>query len=360
MQQLLLFSRKMEMEKKALDLNHEVEQARSILERIIPKMIDIELRLASGLWAINADPVQVEQVLLNLASNAADAMPDGGRLVMATDNVVVDELAARRHSGGRPGRHVRLTVSDSGAGMDQAVVENIFEPFFTTKEIGKGTGLGLASVYGAVKSHGGYVTCDSEIGRGTTFRIFLPAISREVVTETAEKAPKPLRGGSETVLVVDDEKLIRDMASEALRRSGYGVLIAASGEEALEIYAGGRQIDLVIMDLGMPGMGGFKCLREITRIEPRAKVLIASGYSSNDQIRDHAGIRGGELFQQAIQRAGPSGKGSGDTGQGRGGLILAHTVKPRPGCRCGGACKPLPPPFYNRITRSPMGYAAQA
>jgi|GEM_PF-179704 len=284
--QLLLFSRRVEAERRAVDLNREVEQAVKILERTIPRMIDIELHPGRDLWPVKADPVQIEQVLLNLGSNSADAMPDGGRLIIETENVTLDEEYARTHLGAVPGRYVLLTVSDTGCGMDQATVRNIFDPFFTTKEVGKGTGLGLASVYGIVKGHGGYIMCYSEPEQGATFKIYLPAMERTEADLAGQIFEARPQGGTETVLIVDDEAPIRDFASQVLRRFGYQVVTASSGEEALKIYAARAEaIDLVILDLNMPGMGGHRCLRELLKVDPQARVLISSGYSINGQVK---------------------------------------------------------------------------
>lgn len=283
--QLLLFSRKGEIKLGAVRLNREVEYARRILERTVPKMIEIELHAGRGLWDIMADPAQIEQILLNLGKNAADAMPDGGKLIIETKNLEVDEGYAHIHLGVEPGRYVLLAVSDTGHGMDRDTVEHIFEPFFTTKEVGKGTGLGLASVYGIVKSHGGYITCQSSVGQGTTFNIYLPATEDTDAHETKSSVPQLGQGGTETILLVDDEDSIRDVAKLALLNLGYKVLTAVNGEQALEIYADkGNSIELVILDLGMPGMGGDKCVREIIGLDPTAKVIIASGYS-DEQVK---------------------------------------------------------------------------
>ena len=292
--QLMMFSRKANIEPRPTELNHIIEQAEKILGRTIPKMIDIELRLEDQIWTISADPVQLEQIILNLSTNAADAMPDGGRLLIETENIILDEEYARNHLGATPGRYVLLSVSDTGQGMDKDTIQKIFDPFFTTKEIGKGTGLGLASVYGIVKSHGGYTTCYSEVGQGTTFKVYLPAVEQEYMHDAPE-GREVIQGGTESILLVDDEEWIRGFASESLESCGYKVITAASGEEALEIFAGGNhKIDLVILDIGMPGMGGHKCLTEIIRIDPSAKVIIASGYSINGQVKKsiEAGAKG--------------------------------------------------------------------
>lgn len=283
---LLLFSRKADTERKPVELNQEVEQARRILERTIPKMIDIDIHLGRRLWTINADPVQMEQILLNLGTNAADAMPDGGRLIIETTNTTLDDHYVQNHLGAQPGRYVQLTISDTGHGMDRETRDKIFEPFFTTKEFGKGTGLGLASVYGIVRNHGGYITCYSEVGQGTSFKVFLPAMEHAEKEKEKDAATERPKGGNETILLVDDEEAIRGFAEQALMKFGYKVFTASTGEEALEVYQNRtEEIDLVITDLGMPGMGGHKFLQELLQTNPMAKVLIASGYCINDQVK---------------------------------------------------------------------------
>ena len=283
---LLLFSRKAETERKLLELNIEVEHARRILERTIPKMVNISFYPGSRLWPVMADPVQIEQILLNLGTNAADAMPDGGKLILETDNKTIDAKYAKKHLNAQPGRYVLLTISDTGHGMDRETQSKIFEPFFTTKEIGKGTGLGLASVYGIVQSHGGYIRCYSEVDQGTTFKIYFPAIVQPAIKETKDVEPKPVPKGTETILLVDDEEAIRGFAQKALMKFGYKVMTASTGEEALEVYRShSGAIDLVITDIGMPGMGGHKFLQELLEANPEAKVIIASGYPINGQVK---------------------------------------------------------------------------
>ena len=289
-QQLLLFSRKLETQKKKINLNRMIEQTMVLLERTIPKMIDIRIHLDQELWPINADPVQIEQILLNLGSNAADSMPDGGQLIIETKNVIVDEEFLTGHLEANPGAYVLINVSDTGHGMDRETVEHIFEPFFTTKEVGKGTGLGLASAYGIVKNHGGFMMCYSEVDQGTVFKIYLP-VTEQVETEIDIKENKDTgvehpTSGTETILLVDDEESIRELVSELLKRFGYTVLTASSGEEALETYINkAHEIDLVIMDIGMPGMGGHKGVQNIVHFDPKAKIIIASGYSINSQVK---------------------------------------------------------------------------
>lgn len=303
-QQLLLFSRKAASRKMLVDLNVEVEDVIQMLERTIPKMIVQELHLDPKSWTVHADPVQIQQVLLNLANNAVDAMPDGGKLVIETSNIVLDEDFINFHPGSTAGPHVLLSVTDTGCGMDNETLRHIFDPFFTTKELGRGTGLGLASIYGIVKAHGGYIQCYSEQGLGTTFRIYLPAVEQGEATQV-ERIPEPSpRGGDETILVVDDESEIRAVARESLETFGYVLKEAATGEEALDMYKEeGGSIDLVLLDLNMPGMGGYKCLKEFLRIDPKVKVLIASGYTANSRGEDvfSAGAKGflGKPYQLA-------------------------------------------------------------
>ncbi len=285
--QLLLFSRKAESRKIRIDLNHEVEGAVRILERTIPKMIALDLHLDPSAWPLLADPVQVEQVLLNLANNAVDAMPDGGSLEIRTVNELLDESFVKKHPGAMTGRHVLLTVTDTGLGMDKEVLEHVFDPFFTTKGVGRrGAGLGLASAYGIVKSHCGYIECYSEPGRGTTFRIYWPAMGQEEIFRDPETLEIMPPGGSETILVVDDEPEIRKLTRDILEAFGYAVHCVAGGEQALQVYREhGRDIDLVLLDLNMPGMGGYRCLDILLQLDPSAKVVIASGYSAHG----HAG-----------------------------------------------------------------------
>ncbi|MBU2548238.1 MAG: response regulator, partial [Proteobacteria bacterium] len=283
----LLFSRKAEADRRPVDLNQALEQASRLLERTIPKMVDIELHPGRDLWTVQADPVQIEQALLNLGGNAADAMTEGGRLVIETRNIVLDEEYTRGHLGAILGKYVLLSVSDTGVGMDRETQAHIFDPFFTTKEFGKGTGLGLASVYGVVKGHGGYITCYSEPGLGTTFKIYLPAIEPGEAEPAVHETQDLPQGGTETILIVDDEAPIRDFASQVLRHFGYTVLTASNGQEALQVYSNEEnRIDLVILDIGMPVMGGHQCLRALRRADPRVKVLVASGYSINGQVKN--------------------------------------------------------------------------
>ena len=292
---LLIFSRKVESKLRPVGLNQEIEQVSKMLERTIPKMINIELHLAENLKIINADPAQIEQIMMNLGVNARDAMPDGGRLIFETENVILDEQYCKTHLGARPGQYVKLSISDTGHGMDREILSHIFEPFYTTKETGKGTGLGLAMVYGIVKNHDGYIMCYSEPGEGTTFKIYFPIIEKEIKTMESKEEKVPIKGGIETILLVDDEEAIRELGEDIFTRFGYTVLMASDGESALEIYSEKKEeINLVILDIIMPGIGGRHCLEKLLKMNPRVKVIIASGYSINGPTKEvlEAGAKG--------------------------------------------------------------------
>jgi len=293
--QLLTFSRKVQSERRPLDLNREVEQLKKLLERTIPKMIEIELYLSENPAVVSADPIQVEQAIMNLAVNAKDAMPEGGKIVIETERVRLDEHFCRTHLGARPGEYVLLSISDTGHGMNREILDHVFEPFYTTKDVGKGTGLGLAMVYGIVKNHEGYILCYSEVSTGTTFKIYLPAMEQSGQRQKTGEVEDPFKGGDETILLVDDEEYIRDLGVELLTDAGYKVLTATNGEEGLELYRQKREnIDLVILDLVIPGMGGKKCYEEILKINPKSKILIVSGYSANGPGKEaiKAGAKG--------------------------------------------------------------------
>ena len=300
--QILLFSRKGEVNLRPVELNLEVKETCELLERSIPKMISIELHLGEKLKIINADPAQIEQIMMNLGVNARDAMPDSGKLVFETENVILDEEYCKMHLEITPGEYVVLSVSDTGHGMDRETVEHIFEPFFTTKETGRGTGLGLATVYGIVKSHGGHISCYSEPGQGTTFKIYFPVIEQEREVAREREAEIPVKGGNETILLVDDEEDIRDLGESVLTRFGYTVIMASDGESALEIYRQEKEkISLVLLDLIMPGMGGRRCLEEILKIDPDARVIIASGYSANGRAKEALESGAGEFIGKPFQ-----------------------------------------------------------
>ena len=283
---LMTFSRKMEPNLYSVNLNQVVTQTGEMLTRIIPKMIKVEYHLDQDLWVVDADSNQISQVILNLGTNARDAMPDGGRLIIETQNTILDREYCDQNVFAQPGEYVLLVVSDTGFGMDKETVEKIFEPFFTRKEAGKGTGLGLASAYGIIKNHNGFINCYSELNQGTTFKVYLPASRSAKTSEILRSKPIEVIGGSETILLVDDEEPIRTLGKEALSQKGYKVLLAETGEQALELYEQqGNIIDLVILDINMPGMGGHRCLDELIGRNPEIKVIISSGYSRQGQIK---------------------------------------------------------------------------
>ena len=294
---LLTFSRKVETKYVPVNLNQEITHIQSLLSRTIPKTIKIDLHLDGDLESILADPSQLGQVLMNLGVNARDAMPDSGTLTIATSKIELDEEYCSAHPEAKPGRYILLAVSDTGQGMDKETVSHIFEPFFTTKERGKGTGLGLAIVYGIVKQHNGHIICHSEPGHGTTFKVYLPAIQTKKDLETP-KFEMTIPGGSETVLLVDDEEVLRDLGATLLNEFGYKVITACNGKEALEIYRKEKdRISLILLDLIMPVMDGMQSLSEILGIDATAKVVIASGYSDVGQ-KDHAVLSGAKAFVQ--------------------------------------------------------------
>jgi CheY-like chemotaxis protein len=242
----------------------------------------IELNIVSGasLGAVKADQGQIEQVLMNLVINGRDAMPEGGSLTIEIANVFLDEAYARQHTEVRPGNYVMMAVSDTGVGMDAETQAHIFEPFFTTKELGKGTGLGLATVYGAVKQNGGWIWVYSEPGRGTTFKIYLPQVEQVFSSPDRSRTVGPPLRGSETVLLVEDQDAIRDLASEFLKDSGYTILEARDGSEALQVAEQHHgEIDLLLTDVVMPRMGGPELAVRLANLHPQMKVIYMSGYA---------------------------------------------------------------------------------
>lgn len=277
--QLLTFGRKGNTKKKPLDLNKKIREIKNLLGRTIPKMIDVDLFLSDDLGMINADEGQIDQVLMNLSLNAKDAMPEGGELIFRTKNVNLSEDGVLAYLNAKPGEHVLLSVSDNGCGMAQDVLNHIFEPFFTTKEGSKGTGLGLSMVYAIVKSHDGFVYCSSKEGEGSTFKLYFPLLRENGIRLDldGEKGKRCLSGGSETIMMVDDEADILKVWKKILEDYGYRVLTALSGEEAIDKFTR-NNVEVTVLDIGMPGMGGMRCLKELISYKKDTKVIISSGY----------------------------------------------------------------------------------
>jgi two-component system cell cycle sensor histidine kinase/response regulator CckA len=278
--QLLAFARRQVLQPRNINLNALVVEGVALLRRVIGEQIEVRVLTAPDLRVALVDQTQVEQVLMNLCLNARDAMPEGGQLIIETQNVEIDEAYSRVHPYARQGSYVLLAVSDTGVGMDAATKERIFEPFFTTKEVGKGTGLGLATVYGVVKQHGGFIHLYSELGKGTTFRIYLPA------TNGAPEPREPKRddrtpNGSETILLAEDNEGLREAAEEMLQRLGYRVILASNGAEATELFkANSGKIDLVILDIVMPLLSGPSAYSQMAAIQPDLRAIFATGYTA--------------------------------------------------------------------------------
>jgi CheY-like chemotaxis protein len=269
-----------------------------MLGRLIGENIELMTVRHSGLGRVKADPGQVEQVIINLAVNARDAMPEGGKLTIETANADLDEAYARRHAGALPGPNVMVAVSDTGIGMNAETLAHMFEPFFTTKEKGKGTGLGLATVYGIVKQSGGYISVYSEPGQGSTFKVYLPRVEEAATeAESAKRGPE-LAGGSETILVAEDEEGVRALVRTTLESYGYKVLESREPGEALTIveqYA--KPIDLLLTDVVMPHMSGKELATRLTSVHPEVKVLYMSGYTDIAVFR-HGILEAGTFFLQ--------------------------------------------------------------
>jgi signal transduction histidine kinase/FixJ family two-component response regulator len=297
-QRLLGFSRRHQLDWVSTNLNGVIEEVVSLLRRTIDPLTRIETRFAPGLWNVHADPAQLNQVLMNLCLNARDAIGGAGRILIETSCVGAGELPGTHGAGGRTGDFVKLSVSDTGSGMTDEVKARIYEPFFTTKEVGKGTGLGLPMVFAIVRQHKGWIECWSEVGLGTRFDIYLPRgeATRPAACESVASVPRG--GGKETVLVVDDEEMIRRLAASSLQCGGYNILEAADGQQAIDLYSReGDRIDLVLLDLTMPTLSGHDAFRHLLTLNPRVKVLFASGYAE-----EHLSDREKELMAGFVKK----------------------------------------------------------
>jgi CheY-like chemotaxis protein len=283
---LLGFSRRSMLRLEALNLNAAVEETLEIFCRTIDPQITVDTRPAADLWSVHADHGQVNQVIMNLCLNARDAMPKGGRLIVETANVHVGEAQAQEHLGAAPGQYACLRIRDTGHGMNAETRSRIFEPFFTTKGPGKGLGLGLAMVFGIIDQHHGWIECDSAVGMGTCFAVYLPRHDAPAGAG-AVAAPRQVqpRHGQETILFVEDESAVRNIGKTILQRFGYRVLVAEDGVQALEVYRReGHRVDLVILDLTMPRLSGRDTLRELVNIDPAVRVVFSSGYSAEAPV----------------------------------------------------------------------------
>jgi CheY-like chemotaxis protein len=294
-QQLLAFSRRQVLQPKAINLNSVVSSLEDLLRRLIGENIEVVFTPSQDLGTVRADPGQLEQVIMNLAINARDAMPKGGKLMLQTSNTEVDEAYARHHVGVVPGSYVLLTVSDTGVGMDEDTVGHIFEPFFTTKGLGKGTGLGLSTVYGIVQQSEGHIFVYSEPGRGTSFKIYLPRVDEPAERSSAGQGKSQKSVGRETILLVEDDPQVRDLTHSLLEGCGYTVLATDTMpgvEKHCREFRGA--IHLLLTDLVMPGMTGKEVAVVVSRLRPGIRVLFISGYT-DDVIDMHGGL-GPETF----------------------------------------------------------------
>jgi nitrogen-specific signal transduction histidine kinase/CheY-like chemotaxis protein len=282
--QVLEFARGIEGERIELQSTHLIKEVAKILKSTLPKTIDIKVSIANDLSPVVGDATQLHQVLMNLSVNARDAMPNGGSLTIEAEDAYLDENYARMHFEAKQGRYILIRVTDTGVGMPPDVIEKIYEPFFTTKEEGKGTGLGLPSIRGIVKGHGGFIDVHSEVGKGTEFRIYIPAAASGPVSHPEEIAAALPVGRGELILVVDDEAPLLEVARKTLEENGYKVLTAGDGIEALAIYAEHKkEIEAVLMDMMMPYLDGAATIRALRKLNPGIKIIASSGLSANDK-----------------------------------------------------------------------------
>jgi PAS domain S-box-containing protein len=293
---LLAFSRKQIMTPKVMDMNDVIRNVERFLRRVISEHVELQIKIAKESLIISADSMQIEQVMMNLATNAQDAMPQGGTMAIETSSAEIDDHFINRYGYGKTGTYAMISFSDTGIGMDRSTTMRIFEPFFTTKEVGKGTGLGLSVVYGIVKQHNGFVICDSKPGSGTKFRIYLP-----IIGEAAEKdnstSDMPLPRGTETILLVEDDEQSRIPSKLFLENFGYTVIEASNGEEAISLFTAHKdKISLLLTDVVMPRMNGFEAYKQIQQIKPGVNVIFISGYTSDNLQQEEIAEKGIKIF----------------------------------------------------------------
>ncbi|HSE96640.1 MAG TPA: ATP-binding protein, partial [Blastocatellia bacterium] len=289
--QVLSFAKGVEGERILLQPKHLIKEVVKILRDTLPKSIEIEFNIADDLWAVTGDATHLHQVLMNLCVNARDAMPNGGKLTIQAGNVYIDDNYARMNIEARPGRYVHLTIADTGVGIPDKIIGKIFEPFFTTKQHGEGTGLGLSTVLGIVKSHGGFINVYSEIGRDTGFSIYIPAVETQRARQGNEALDSLPLGEGELVLIVDDEAAILEIAKGTLEAYGYRAITAADGTEAIALYAEHKdEIKVVLTDLGMPHMDGLTTIRILQKMNPQIKIIATSGLRSEGKASDVAAL----------------------------------------------------------------------
>jgi CheY-like chemotaxis protein len=282
--QLLGFSRQTLLWLRPTNLNDAVAEVATLLERTSDPRIHLEIRRDPGLWPVQADPAQISQVLRNLCANACEAMPQGGRLLLETGNRIVAEEHARATLEARPGPFTCLSVTDTGPGISAELLPRIFDPFFTTKPTGQGTGLGLAMAFGIIKQHQGWIECHTEAGRGTRFEIYLPRLEAPASPPSSHPCPRVSPGASETILLADDNDMLRPLAAAFLRQGGFQVLLAEDGQEAVEVFQQEQgRVDLVVLDMMMPRLSGREALAQLRRLDPGVRVVFASGYADTPQ-----------------------------------------------------------------------------
>jgi PAS domain S-box-containing protein len=300
--QLLAFSRRQILQPKVLDLNSVLSRIDNMLHRLIGEDVDLLTSFGENLWRVKADQSQIEQVLMNLAVNSRDAMPAGGKLTIETRNVELPEATPVGTGQMPPGAYVALSVSDTGCGMDEATQSHLFEPFFTTKDKGKGTGLGLAMVYGIIKQSGGYIVVDSTAGKGTTVKLYFPPTKEEARPLTSEDLSSAPAAGKETVLVVEDQEEVRNLVEEILSMQGYTVLKAPNGDEALRLGRTVKKpIHLLLTDMVMPGMSGKELAERMQKMSPGMKVILMSGYADDGIIQWSTVMQGMDFLQKPFR-----------------------------------------------------------